>query len=63
MDAPVHIRYVRRADVTPEAEPSTLANVYRFIIECHAKKEAATENRPEDPERRSNEIRAKARIP
>jgi hypothetical protein len=50
-------------DNTLEAELSTLAAVYRFVLDCHSKKKAAPESRPEDPERRSNEIRAKASIP
>jgi hypothetical protein len=33
--------YEPRPDTTPEAELSALANVYRFILDCHAKKEAA----------------------
>jgi hypothetical protein len=32
---------------TPEAEVSALANVYRFVLDCHAKKEAAPESRPD----------------
>jgi hypothetical protein len=32
------ITYIARPDATPEAELSTLANVYRFILDCHAKK-------------------------
>ena len=28
-------------DATPEAELNVLANVYRFILDCHAKKKAA----------------------
>ncbi len=35
------ISYVPRPDATPEAELNVLANVYRFILDCHAKKEAA----------------------
>jgi hypothetical protein len=57
------IEYAPRPDATPEAELSALAAVYRFVLDCRAKKEAAPESRPEDPERRSDEIRAKARIP
>ena len=33
--------YEPRPDATPEAELNVLANVYRFILDCHAKKEAA----------------------
>jgi hypothetical protein len=58
-----HITYSVRSGTSPEMELSTLANIYRFILGCHAKKKAAPESRPEDPERRSDEIRAKSRIP
>jgi hypothetical protein len=40
MDSP-RMTYTSRPDATPEAELSALANVYRFILDCHAKKEAA----------------------
>jgi hypothetical protein len=33
--------YEPRSDTTPEAELNALANVYRFILDCHAKKMAA----------------------
>jgi hypothetical protein len=32
--------YEARSDTTPEAESNALANVYRFILDCHAKKMA-----------------------
>jgi len=48
---------------TPEAEISALSAVYSFILDCRAKKEAAPESRPDDPERRSDDIRADTRIP
>jgi hypothetical protein len=34
-------RYAPRPDATPTAELSALANVYRYVIDSHAKKEAA----------------------
>jgi hypothetical protein len=40
------IIYTPRPDVTPDAEVNVLANVYRFILDCHAKK-AAAEPAPE----------------
>ncbi len=40
MDSP-RITYTFRSDATPEAEVNVLANVYRFILDCHAKREAA----------------------
>jgi hypothetical protein len=42
------ITYAPRPDATLEAELSALANVYRFVLDCHAKKEAAPESRPDD---------------
>jgi hypothetical protein len=35
------VTYTPRPDATPEAEVNVLANVYRFTLDCHAKKEAA----------------------
>jgi hypothetical protein len=35
------ISYALRPDATLEAESNVLANVYRFIFDCHAKKLAA----------------------
>jgi hypothetical protein len=32
------VLYEPRSDTTPEAELNALANVYRFILDCHAKK-------------------------
>ena len=48
------ITYAPRPDATPEAELSALAGAYRFILDCHAKKEAAPESRP-DAERISSD--------
>jgi len=42
------ITYAPRPDTTPETEISALGNVYRFILDCHAKKEATPTSRPED---------------
>jgi hypothetical protein len=39
MNSP-RITYVQRPEATPEAELSVLANVYRFILDCHAKKKS-----------------------
>ena len=38
---PAVIYNTARPDATPEAELNVLANVYRFILDCHAKKIAA----------------------
>jgi hypothetical protein len=40
MDRP-RVTYTPRSDATPEGELNVLANVYRFILDCHAKKMAA----------------------
>jgi hypothetical protein len=40
MDRP-RVTYTPRSDATPEGELNRLANVYRFILDCHAKKMAA----------------------
>jgi hypothetical protein len=50
MNAPVHIRYAQRPDATPKAELGALASAYRFVLDCRAKKEAATSpvSRPDD---------------
>ncbi len=40
MDSP-RITYTSRPDATPEAELNVLANVYRFILDCHARKKRA----------------------
>jgi hypothetical protein len=45
------IIYTPRPDATPEAELSTLINVYRFVLDCSAKQEAAPDSRPDDAER------------
>ena len=57
------ITYSPRPDATPEAELSALTNVYRFVLGHAKKKEAAPESRPEDAERRSNDIGAGHSIP
>jgi hypothetical protein len=61
MNSP-HITYVPSGgDANPQTELSALANIYRFVLE---RKEAAPrQSRPDDPERRSDDIRATTRIP
>jgi hypothetical protein len=34
----LRITYTTRLDVAPETEISTLANVYRFVLDCHEKR-------------------------
>lgn len=43
-----HTTYFARPDATPKGELSALSSVYRFILDCDAKKEAAPESRPDD---------------
>jgi hypothetical protein len=43
-----HITYTRRSDATSEAEVAALGAIYKFVLDCHAKKEAAPESRPDD---------------
>jgi hypothetical protein len=48
------ISYIERPDATPEAQHSALAAVYRFALDCYAKKKAAPESRPDDEKGRSS---------
>jgi hypothetical protein len=54
------ISYVSSLDATPEGELSALVGVYRLVLDCHAEKKAAPDRRPDDVERRSDEIDATA---
>jgi hypothetical protein len=47
------IAYAARPDTTPEAELSTLATVYRFVLEGRTKKEAAPRQSRPDAEKGS----------
>ena len=40
--------YRPRPNATPETEISALAACYRFILDCHAKKEGARPGAPDD---------------
>ena len=53
--------YAPRPDDTAERETAALAGVYRLVID-HAMKKAAPDGRPDDAERRSDEIGATASI-
>jgi hypothetical protein len=46
------IVYVPRPGATAEAELDALVNVYRFILDCHAKKEAT--EAASEPDRRND---------
>jgi hypothetical protein len=48
MDAPANIRYAQRPETTPEAELSALANVYKFVLDRRARKEATHPGSPDD---------------
>ncbi len=61
MNSP-RVQYVPREDVTPETELSALGNVYRYVLDCHAKKAAPLQSRPDDAKGPKND-RAKASIP
>jgi hypothetical protein len=39
--------YAQRPEALSDAELSTLAAVYRYVLDCHAKNEAAPDNRPD----------------
>ena len=41
------IVYTSHPDATPEGELNALANVYRLILDCHAKKEATLPGGPD----------------
>jgi hypothetical protein len=45
------ITYTPRPDATPEAELDALANVYRFVLDCQAKKEGGLATAPDDPKK------------
>jgi hypothetical protein len=49
------ITYVPRADATSEAEVVVLGAIYKFVLDCHAKKEPAPEGRPDDAKERSKD--------
>jgi hypothetical protein len=49
------IAYAQRPDALSEAELSTLALVYRFVLDCHARDESAPEGRPDDAEGPKND--------
>lgn len=60
------ITYAPRPDATAEAELNALAGVYRYILDCHAKKNAAgvTSTNGDDAKKGSlkHEVRANSSI-
>ncbi|MDP9456184.1 MAG: hypothetical protein M3Q60_10450 [Actinomycetota bacterium] len=66
MSSAPRIAYTPRPDATPEGELASLANVYGFILACHAKKNAAgvTSTDGDDAKEGSlDDCRATASIP
>ena len=60
------ITYISPPDATPESELNALATAYKFIIDCHAKKEAAGPRQADDLEdamKGSNDDRARHILP
>jgi hypothetical protein len=57
------IAYAMRLDATSEGEVAALSNVYKFVLDCHAKKKAASESRPDDAEGSKNDRTATEIIP
>lgn len=53
------IVYSPRPDAAPESEANALASVYRYILDCHAKKKAARPGSPDDGEESKNDPTAK----
>lgn len=64
MDKPA-VSYAPHPDVTPEAEANALSAVFRFILDCHAKKKGGPDQKaaPDNAERRSNHVGATTIIP
>ena len=56
------VTYDSRPDATADAERNALAAVYRFILDCQAKKRAASPSRPDDGTK-VKEDSASARLP
>ncbi len=56
------ITYTPRRDATPETEVTALANVFRYVLDCHARKEAAPESRPNGTMKGSKNDRARSII-
>jgi hypothetical protein len=57
------ITYTSRPDATPEAESNVLANVYRFILDCHAKKKGGPAKTALDDRKGLEDDPATTRVP
>ena len=44
-------------DTSPETEATVLCPVHKFVLDCHAKKEAAPESRPDAAKEIKNDSR------
>jgi hypothetical protein len=42
------VAYTPRSDATLEGEMNALASVYKFILDCHSKKEGGSATAPDD---------------
>ena len=62
MDSP-RITYTSRPDATPEAELNVLADVYRFILDCHAKKKDGSAKTALDDRKGLEDDPATTRVP
>ena len=62
MNSP-RIIYTSRPDATPEAELNVLANVYRFILDCHAKKKGGSAKTALDDRKGLEDDPATTRVP
>ena len=49
-----HTSYASLPDTTEDKESRTLGDVYRFVLDCHAKNEAAPESRLDDAKESKN---------
>jgi hypothetical protein len=57
------VSYATRSDATPEGEIAAIAHAYRFIIDCHSKRKAAPDSRPNDAERKIDDGATSPSIP
>jgi hypothetical protein len=58
----LRITYRSHPDSTSEAEQFVLANIYRFILDCHARKKAAGRSGQDDA-KETHHARARSILP
>jgi hypothetical protein len=51
------IIYTPRPEVTSETEATVLAAVYRFVLDCHAKKKGSVPNTADDAKEKNKDDR------